>query len=172
MNASRLVILLGILYIVDASRGDEPLVEIDYEEKTPPGQLSGISDRITAVQDWLFLTGPSPLVAATTRRAWLRTIFIFGLASFAMVMQIRSALATLRRGMNQLSKLDDQARPEPMSPAAFLAASEEAASLQRQRLADYRLRCLERQRETSSRRARSAPAPTNSDVVLRRSRSR
>eukprot|EP00439_Symbiodinium_sp_Y106_P037954 s1435_g4.t1 len=125
----------------------------------------GVSEAITAAQDWLFLTGPSPLVAATASRAWLRTLFIFGLATVAMILQIRSALAILKRGMNHLSKLDEQVAPEtwmtseePMSPAAFHAAAEEAASLQRQRLAEHRRRCLAPQ--SSVRRARSVPRPS------------
>ncbi|CAE7457081.1 unnamed protein product [Symbiodinium sp. CCMP2592] len=149
MSLSHAMLLLGSSYIAAGSRGDE--VTLDPVLKASPG----VSEAITAAQDWLFLTGPSPLVAS---RAWLRPLFIFGLATVAMILQIRSALAILKRGMNHLSKLDDQVAPEPMSPAAFHAAAEEAASLQRQRLAEHRRRCLAPQ--SSVRRARSVPRPS------------
>jgi len=152
MSLSHAMLLLGSSYIAAGSRGDE--VTLDPVMKASPG----VSEAITAAQDWLFLTGPSPLVAATASRAWLRTLFIFGLATVAMILQIRSALAILKRGMNHLSKLDEQVAPEPMSPAAFHAAAEEAASLQRQRLAEHRRRCLAPQSSVS--RARSVPRPS------------
>lgn len=77
------------------------------------------------------------MVTVMSQRGQLCTICIFGLATFAMLRQIYSAYQTLMQGIQQVSKIQEEA-PVQMSPASFVAAANEEALRQQRGSAEFR----------------------------------
>eukprot|EP00440_Ansanella_granifera_P004784 gb/GFBE01005189.1/.p1 GENE.gb/GFBE01005189.1/~~gb/GFBE01005189.1/.p1 ORF type:complete len:214 (+),score=50.86 gb/GFBE01005189.1/:1-642(+) len=129
------------------------------ETKGVKSPAAGIAEMFSAANDWFFLSGPAPMVGFMSKRGQLRTLFVFGLALFAMATQIQSALQMLKKGMSQLTKMDEEAAERrasavATSPIAFAAAAAQEEEQQRQRIADWR-------KEVAARRLRqlmAAPA--------------
>ncbi|CAL1159422.1 unnamed protein product [Cladocopium goreaui] len=124
MAFGRVVLLWIHISLSLASRGDEPA-----EAVTSQSESSKIWGAFSATHDWLHVTGPSPMVTVMSQRGQLCTICIFGLATFAMLRQIYSAYQTLMQGIQQVSKIQEEA-PVQMSPASFVAAANEAGDPQ------------------------------------------
>eukprot|EP00931_Biecheleriopsis_adriatica_P039289 TRINITY_DN2246_c0_g1_i1.p2 TRINITY_DN2246_c0_g1~~TRINITY_DN2246_c0_g1_i1.p2 ORF type:complete len:204 (-),score=63.26 TRINITY_DN2246_c0_g1_i1:19-630(-) len=171
----KLLIVSACVLCASASRGEdsihdfEAIGEVTEQVKSAPGLRSkssfeAITDALAAANEWLFMTGPAPMVTAMSQRSHVRTLFIFGLALFAMLTQIRSLVQTLMRGLNRLSKLDEeaierQAAAVPMTPAAAAAANMQEEEEQRQRIADFRReRLLQRQQQVIAAPARQPAA--------------
>lgn len=147
MAFGRVVLLWIHISLSLASRGDEPA-----EAVTSQSESSKIWGAFSATHDWLHVTGPSPMVTVMSQRGQLCTICIFGLATFAMLRQIYSAYQTLMQGIQQVSKIQEEA-PVQMSPASFVAAANEEALRQQRGSAEFR-----RQMQARRGRPRSAGA--------------
>ncbi|CAJ1346321.1 unnamed protein product [Effrenium voratum] len=143
-----------------ASRGDELTDQVPPTGPRPDvPRLEKLGDAFAAAHDWFHVTGPSPMVAAMSHRGQLCTIFIFGLAIFAMARQIWSYVEILKRGISQVAKVQPPEAPAPASPAAFLAAAEEEARQQQARLEEFRrLRAAQRRQRVVAAPALPVPA--------------
>jgi len=113
---------------------------------------AGLQEKLQAIQDWFYISGPSPMVTAMSHKSQLRTLFVFGLAIFAMLSQIIMHFKTLKRGISKLTKLEEEAEERrantvPMTPAMFAAQQNQEESQRQQRMADYRHMLLEQRRQ-------------------------
>eukprot|EP00441_Pelagodinium_beii_P032403 CAMPEP_0197642238 /NCGR_PEP_ID=MMETSP1338-20131121/15958_1 /TAXON_ID=43686 ORGANISM="Pelagodinium beii, Strain RCC1491" /NCGR_SAMPLE_ID=MMETSP1338 /ASSEMBLY_ACC=CAM_ASM_000754 /LENGTH=203 /DNA_ID=CAMNT_0043215333 /DNA_START=92 /DNA_END=703 /DNA_ORIENTATION=+ len=159
----RVLILSSCTLLAAASRGEDDssfAVEVEAlsapivaPQKSGKASAAGFAEKLQAVQDWLFVSGPLPMVTAMSHKSQLRTLFIFGLAIFAMVSQIAMHLKTLKRGISKLTKLEEEAEERrasavPVTPAAFSAAQNEEEAQRQRRMNDYRQMLLDQRRRT------------------------
>mmetsp|Transcript_20587 Transcript_20587/g.33904 ORF Transcript_20587/g.33904 Transcript_20587/m.33904 type:complete len:167 (-) Transcript_20587:40-540(-) len=165
MAFGRVVLLWIQISLSLASRGDEPAEVVISQSEN-----SKLWDAFSVTHDWLHVTGPAPMVTVMSQRGQLCTICIFCLATFAMLRQIYSAYQSLMQGIQQVSKIQEEA-PVPMSPASFLAAANEEALRQQRSSAEFRRQMQDRQDRQGRPRASSAGAAGGKRQGARRSRS-
>eukprot|EP00933_Yihiella_yeosuensis_P065226 TRINITY_DN6893_c1_g6_i1.p1 TRINITY_DN6893_c1_g6~~TRINITY_DN6893_c1_g6_i1.p1 ORF type:complete len:270 (-),score=43.69 TRINITY_DN6893_c1_g6_i1:172-900(-) len=102
------------------------------------------------VQESIFVTGPMPLVTAMSKWADTRTLIFMAMAIFGMASQVMSAWHTLKKGLNKLNKMEEEAESQraafqPSAPRDFSAAERLEEEQFRQMREAHARRIAERQ---------------------------